>query len=238
MNENSTFTKSSISKFHLLLVAASGIILLCSCKATTVLLANFKNDNIGSPPGPNQPTGSVLLNPGSGLITVVASPPIANQPANKWALITHPAQPATETTLTGRFTQSGTGKYGLLASMHIPGNAGVVSVQFEAANPPGSFMHLDFMAEGDLRIDDDDNLRFGHFPRDKNFVLSVKFDITATTATVEFTLLGADASGNKIVNVKPLFLPVARQFGAVKFWIGFQHRAEFFVDDIVVTRKN
>ncbi|HET6724373.1 MAG TPA: hypothetical protein VFH07_16550 [Chitinophagaceae bacterium] len=237
MNQYSNLTTSMASKFYLLLIATLSIILLYSCKAPTVLLANFKNDNIGSPPGPTQPTGTVSLNPGSGLITVVAAP-IASLPSNKWALISHPAQPAAETTLTGRFTQSGPGKYGLLCSMHIPSNAGVVTVQFEAASPLGSFMHLDFMTEGDLRIDDDNALRFGQFPRDKNFVLSVKLEITASSATVEFSLLGDGASGNKIVNVKPVFLNVAKQFGAVKFWVGFQHNASFFVDDIVVTRKN
>ena len=237
MSQDSHLRTYSVGKFYLPVIAFLSIILLYSCKATTVLLANFKNDNIGSPPGATQPTGTVSLNAGSGLITVVASP-LPAQPSNKWALISHPAQPAQETTLTGRFTQSGTGKYGLLCSMHIPGNAGVVSVQFEAANPLGSFIHLDFMAEGDLRVDDDNALRFGQFPRDKNFVLSVNLDITGSAATVEFSLLGDGASGNKIVNVKPAFLNVAKQFGAVKFWIGFQHNASFFVDDIVVTRKN
>lgn len=237
MNQVTCSSNQIGKKYPIIFIVAVSISILYSCKSTTVLLANFKNDNIGSPPGANQPTGTVSLNAGSGLITVVASP-LASQPSNKWALISHPAQPAPETTLTGRFTQSGPGKYGMLCSMHIPANAGVVSVQFEAANPLGSFMHLDFMTEGDLRIDDDNTLRFGQFPRDKNFVLSVALEITSSTAKVEFSLLGDGASGNKVVNVKPIFLNVAKQFGAVKFWVGFQHNASVFVDDIVVTRKS
>ena len=229
-------TSSTVEKLFSFLILAFHLSMFYSCTSTTVLLANFKNDNIGSPPAAAQPTGTVSVNNGSGLITVVAAP-VSTLPSNKWALISHPAQPAPETTLTGRLTQTGPGNYGMLCSMHIPANSGVVSVQFESANPIGSFMHLDFMEAGDLRIDDDDNLRFGQFPRDKNFVLSVKLDITTTTATVEFNLLGDGASGNKIVNVKPLFLNVAKQFGAVKFWIGYQHNASFFVDDIVITRK-
>ena len=214
------------------------VFVLNGCNSTTVLLANFKNDNIGSPPGATQPTGTVSLNTGSGSITVVAAPN-ANLPANKWALINHPSQPTPETTLTGRFSRFfGLGQYGLLASLHIPRNAGVVTVQFESFNQLGSFLHLDFMPEGDVRVDDNANARFGHFPRDTNFVLSVSLNITSTTATAEITLLGPGASGNRTVNVQPILLPVARQFGAVKFWVGFQHRASFFVDDIVVTRKN
>src|SRR5688572_25623041 len=90
---------------------ASGFLLLTSCNSTTVLLANFNNDNIGSPPGATQPTGTLQLNPGSGLITVVSEPPSGEQHANKWALISHPAQPAPETELTGRFTKWGIGSY-------------------------------------------------------------------------------------------------------------------------------
>jgi hypothetical protein len=84
---------------------------------------------------------------------------------------------------------------------------------------------------------DDGTVRFGHFPRDQSFVLQVNLDITATTATAEVTLLGGSASGNTTVNIQRALLPLARQFGAIKFWIWFQHKACFFVDDILVARK-
>ena len=38
-----------------------------------------------------------------------------------------------------------------------------------------------------------------------------------------------------LVNVKPIFLNVAKQFGAFTFWVGYQHNASFYVDDISVT---
>jgi len=38
-----------------------------------------------------------------------------------------------------------------------------------------------------------------------------------------------------LVNVKPIFLNVAKQFGAFTFWVGYQHNASFYVDDIIVT---
>jgi hypothetical protein len=240
MKYNSTFSNPkhiSSPKFFVVMLSAIGLLLLSSCKSTTVLLANFKNDNIGSAPGATQPTGTVSLNPGAGSITVVAAPK-PNQPANKWALISHPSAPSPETTLTGIFSKFfGTGKYGLLVSLHIPSGAGVVTVQFESFNQAASFMHLDFMPEGNVRIDDT-NVTFGHFPHDGNFVLSVNLNITSTTATAEIALLGAGASGNITTNVQPLFLNVAKQFGAVMFWVGFQHKASFFVDDILVTRRN
>jgi hypothetical protein len=209
------------------------------CTSTTVLLANFKNDTIGSPPGSVQPTGTVLLKPGAGAVSVVAAP-VSGQSANKWTRINHPNGNTPETTLTGQFTEFGTGSYGLLTSLHIPSGSGVVTVQFEASPqsplPFGPFLHLDFMPEGDVRIDDG-TTRFGQFPRDQNFVLSVKLNITTTSATAEITLLGG-ASGDRTVNVSSNVLPLARNFGAVKFWVGFQHQGTFFVDDIIVTRKS
>ncbi len=229
--------KEKSGRIFLFSVLVTSIFLLYGCKATTVLLANFNNDAIGSSPSPTQSTGTVILHNGQGSITVVGSPN-SQPPSNKWALISHPAAPSEQTELTGVFSRFfGTGKYGLLCSMHIPSGAGVVTVQFETFNHNADFMHLDFMPEGNVRIDDG-NVRFGHFPRDTNFVLSVALNITSTTATAEISLFGAGASGNITTNVQPIFLPVARQFGSVKFWVGFQHRASFFVDDIVVTRKN
>jgi hypothetical protein len=229
--------KAISGRLFLLTVSAISIFLLYGCTATTVLLANFNNDAIGSPPSATQSTGTVVLNNGQGSITVVAAPN-SQQPSNKWAMINHPAAPTAETELIGVFSKPmGTGKYGLICSMHIPRGAGVVTVQFETFQHNADFMHLDFMPEGDVRIDDG-NVRFGHFPRDTNFVLSVALDIRSNAATAEITLLGPGASGNITANVQPIFVPVARQFGSVKFWVGFQHQARFFVDDIVVTRKN
>jgi hypothetical protein len=107
------------------------MLLFIGCNATTVLLSNFKNDTVGSPPGPVQPTGTVSVSPGGGSVTVVAAPH-PNLPANNWARISHPTAPAPETTLTGDFDgQTGIGNYSLLASMFIPSGSGVVTVQFE-----------------------------------------------------------------------------------------------------------
>jgi len=212
------------------------LFLLTSCGSTTVLLVNFKNDAVGSAPASAQPTGTVSINNGSGSIVVVNAP-AAGMPVNKWGRIIHHTAPSPETTLTGNLTRVGPGKYAFLCSMHIPSGAGVVTVQFETVNSSGSFFHLDFMPENNIRIDDG-STRFGTFPRDANFVLAVNLNITSTTTTIETTLLGTGASGNQTTNLTGGAASAARQFGAVKFWVGFQHNATFFVDDILVTRKN
>lgn len=240
MKYNSVFTgpiRLRTGKYLLIAVITTSLFVLSSCNSTTVLQANFNNDNIGSPPASVQAVGTVQLNNGSGSITVVSAPN-ASLPSNKWARISHPGAPTPETTLTGRFSQFlGIGQYGLICSLHIPSGAEVVTVQFETFFLNGSFMHLDFMPEGNVRIDDS-NVRFGHFSRDRNFVLSVSLNITSTSGTAQISITGPGTSGSIATNIQPALLPLARQFGAVKFWVGFQHRATFFVDDILVTRKN
>jgi hypothetical protein len=229
----------SLNRFAFGLLILAAVQGMSSCKSTTVLLANFNNDPIGSPPATAQATGTVSVHSGGG--TVIVNSPNDSIKSKKWCGISHPFNNSDPTELTGTFTQFGKGKYGLLTSLYIPANEEVVTVQFEASKqsplPFGPFLHLDFMPEGDVRIDDGAQ-RFGHFPRNQNFVLSVSLNITDVAASAEITLLGTNASGNTTVQIPQNVLPLARQFGAVKFWIGFQHRATFFVDDIIVTRKN
>jgi hypothetical protein len=79
---------------------------------------------------------------------------------------------------------------------------GAVTVAFEPFGFPEdsytNFLHLDFMPEGDVRIDDGP-VRFGHFSRDQVFALAVGLNITATAATAHHSCalgcgLGAPAA--------------------------------------------
>jgi hypothetical protein len=216
------------------------LFLSTACNSTTVLLANFNSDNVGSPAASTQATGTVSLDPGAGSVTIVAAPAPA-LPADKWVQISHPTTPSPQTGMRGVFARfDGVGNYWLLASLYIPDGTGAVTVQFEPFIEPNEyfgFMHLDFMPEGDVRIDDGP-VRFGHFPRDLAFVLSVNLVITATTATAHISLIGEGTSGSIDVSVNPSLLSAARQFGAVRFWMGFQWQGSFFVDNILVTRRN
>jgi hypothetical protein len=202
---------------------------------------NFNSDTVGSPPADTQGTGTVSLAPGAGTITVVDAP-APGLAANKWVRLNHPTTPSQETVMRCTFSRfDGVGNYTFLASLYIPSGTGAVTVQFEtfqgSVNSAPGFLHLDFMPEGDVRIDDS-SVRFGQFPRDRTFALSVNLDITSTTATARIALHGTGASGTQDVNINPASLTVARQFGAVRFWMGFQWQGPFFVDDILVTRRN
>lgn len=212
-----------------------GLLVLSAGCGTTVLRSNFNADAAGAPPAGAQSIGTVISEPGSGSVTVVAAPPGVANPS-KWVRINHPVAPAPETSLRANATQSGPGKYVLINSLFMPAGAGVATVQFETFNGSASFLHLDFMPQGDVRIDDDESLRFGTFPRNQPFVLTVTLTITNASATAHIGLLGG-ASGTKDIVLKPAVLNIAKQFGSIRFWSGFQHQTTFFAEDIVMTRE-
>jgi hypothetical protein len=221
------------------------LLLAASCDVKTLLLANFNSDTIGLPPGQTQDVGTVSLDPGDGTITVVAAP-TPSLPPDKWAWISHPKAanlsgpeaPSPGTALRCNFVRAeGDGSYGMRASLYIPSGAQVVTVDFEPWRAGTRFLHLDFMPEGDVMVDDRPDSRFGSFPRDQEFILTVSLDITSTTATAHIDLLGAGASGSSDVSVQPDLIDTARQFGAVRFWVSFQFKGSFFVDNVLVTHK-
>jgi len=224
------------------LAAAALLLALGACASTTVLQAAFNSDAVGSPPAAAQTIGTVSFDPGGGSVTVVAAP-APGLPPNKWVQISHPSPGSPQTGLRGDFARfDGPGSYSLLASLFIPSGTGAVTVAFEPIGFPENgytnFLHLDFMPEGNVRVDDATVLPL-HFPRDQAFALAVTLDITATTAKAHISLFGAGTSGSpQDVDVSPLLLPLAPRFDAVRFWMGFQWQGSFFVDDVIVSRKS
>jgi hypothetical protein len=221
------------------MAALAALLLSCvACNSTTVLLANFNSEPVGAAPAFNQPTGTVEISNGAGSVRVAPSP--VPSATTNWVRIDHPTQPAPETVMRARFDSfHGAGKYGLLASVFIPSGTGAVTLQLESFNgsvdSAAEFLHLDFMPQNNVRLNDVDADRFGTFPRDQSFVVSINVDTTVSPAKATVTLLGAGASGSR----ENITLPaIANQFGAVRFWMGFQWTGHFFVDDLIVTRRN
>lgn len=223
-----------IPKFATLLAL---LLSVSACGSTTVLLANFNSEPVGSPPAANQPTGSVTIQNGDGSVTVAQSP----QPGSNWARISHngSAVGTPETVLRARFDQPrGAGHYSMICALFMPSRTGVATVQFESIfgdiSSSPAFLHLDFMPENNVRINDDPNSRFGSFPRDKSFTVSVIIDSSVSPAKATISLNGNGASGETSLDLPS----ITNQFGAVRVWMGAQHTGTFFVDDILVTRRN
>jgi hypothetical protein len=222
------------------------LLLLAGCGSTTLFQSSF-NSAVNSPPLSNQLTGTVAVSGAPNSVVVVSPPPNAT---GNWVQIqriggAQTANPTLQCNLT-QGQQDGT--YGFVAVLYIPKGSGLATVEFDTspqAGPPSQgFLHLDFMQDNTVRIDDDGTQVFGTFPRDQFFTLSVGLTISSSAATAHINLFGTGASGakdfNVVTNVYPLFL--ARQYGEVKFYMGSYGgvpASELFdVSNIVVTRKN
>src|SRR5205823_2559079 len=161
---------------------------------TTVLLANFNAEAVNSPPAGTQPVGTVQSSDGGsgGSVRVVALPDPAAP--SKAARINHPTLGAAGPVLRAQFDSAhGTGHYGMLAAVFIPSDTGAVTLVLESLNGNVSsalqFLHLDFMPENNVRLNDNNADRFGTFPRDKTFVVSIVVDTTVSPFKATITLL-------------------------------------------------
>jgi hypothetical protein len=136
---------------------------------------------------------------------------------------------------------AGDGSYTFDATLFIPTGKAVASVQFEQFNQPvansfNGFLHLDFLQNGTIRIDDRPDKVFGTFPHDQPFIVQVTLNINAAP-TAHIVLAGAGTSGQMDYTIAqgPPF-PDARQFGAVRLWMGTPQSGPFDATNIVVTK--
>lgn len=218
--------------------AAALSLLLAGCAAETLFRSDFDVTPAGQPPATAQPVGTAHPFGPAGSVVVVP-PPVT--PSGKWVRIRRPDGPDVAG-LQGRFAATaGDGTYTFSATMFMPTGAGVATVQFEAfdAQPstPSGFLHLDFLQDGTVRVDDDDAATFGAFPRDQPFIVQVTLRIGAPASTARIVLAGADASGEREHTVRAAFQARSRQFGAIRIWQGFPHTGAFDATNIAVTRR-
>ncbi|MEQ1678292.1 MAG: hypothetical protein ABL876_16435 [Chitinophagaceae bacterium] len=228
------------SRFFTFVIAVISICMLVSCQPTTLLHANFTNDQVGSPPAAAQPVGTVTVNAGAGAINVVNAPNV-QLPSTNWTLISHPSRMSEETKLEANCTQvSYTGRYSILTSLYIPARQGPVFVGlYEALSfAPGKLFVLEFNPEKNVRIDEDNALVFGHYPTDTIFLLSIDLHVTDIGANAVIELKGTGASGSKTFVVPASRMLAAHRFGKLKFNVYEGNPSSFFVDNIIVTRKN
>jgi hypothetical protein len=218
----------------------SFVVLLSGCPATTLLSVKFDADAIGSPPATTQAVGTVSLDEGAGSIRVVNTPAPAVT-ATKWVRISHPTSPTPQTSMRAQMgAPAGDGSITLTTALYIPAGTGAVTVQLEpfsmSEDSYFNFIHVDLMPDGSLRINDGPTT-FGHFPHDQVFLLVATLNASSTAATVRVALAGSGTSGSQDVPISASLLGFARQFGAVRIWMGFQHRGQFYADDVLVLKR-
>jgi len=197
----------------------------------TLFRSDFDQTASGNPPAANQAVGTARAEgPPRGVIVV--DPPFPH--THKWLQVSRPNGPDIAS-FVGVLTEiDGDGSYTFNSDVFMPSGSQVASISFES--PSQEFLHLDFMPNNTVRIDDNAATEFGTFPRDQVFHIEVRLNVTAAQSTAQITLSGG-ASGSRSYTVQPPLQPLSRQFGVIRVWQGFPHTGRFFATNIVVQRE-
>ena len=213
------------------------ILSLTGCSSETLFQSNFGSVAAGQPPAHVQQVGTVNIDAPAGNVITVGSP--VNSGGNFVQVIRSSGQQSVSGIQCNFSKFIGVGQYSFSAILFIPAGTGLVTIQFEPFNQPvgtlTNFLHLDFTQDNMVRLDDNDASKFGSWPRGQVFIVQVTLNINATTPTAHIVLSGAGASGTKDYNILAPFIPIAQQFGAVRFWIGFPWNGSADINTIVVT---
>lgn len=226
---------------RVVLLALGACWLLSGCATETVFKSDFKRFP-GLPPIGHQAVGTTTIDPQSDQYVTAATTQSRDDVRIARADPLLHIDPVPRAALLCNFEQfKGDGTYVFFTVLTMRSGAGAATIQFEPFAQPVAqydkgFLHLDFMPDNTVRIDDDDNKRFGTFPRDQPFVVQVTLNINATP-TAHILLSGAGASGERDSTILPPFVPFARQYGAVRLWQGLPWSGFFLAENIVVTRK-
>jgi hypothetical protein len=214
-------------------------VLTAGCSGETLFQSGFDATPDNQPPSAAQPVGTAAVDGPAGSVVVVPPPATLS---GKWVSIGRAAADSPVAGFQGNLIAArGDGSYTFSTTVFVPTGSGVATIQFEPfgqpTSTPSGFLHLDLMPDNRVRIDDDDSTTFGSFPRNQAFIVQVSLDINASSPTAHVALGGAGASGTADRAILPPFRPMARQFGAVRLWMGLQHTGSFDATAIVVKRR-
>ena len=235
-----TSTSTLIRKLHIAsvrVITLSACSLLAGCSHETLFQSDFGKHATHSPPIGAQKVGATEVDPVSDQYVWATG---ANGAV--WITRADHVDPVPRAALLCKFAQfKGDGTYVFSTVLYMRNGTGAATIQFEPFDQQigrygDGFLHLDLMPDNTVRIDDNDAIKFGTFPRNQEFIVQVTLNINATP-TAHIVLSGAGASGEKDYTILPPYVPRARQYGAVRLWIGSPAAGFFTATNIVVTRK-
>ena len=212
---------------------------LAGCNTETLLDATFDTEPLGGPPAAAQPTGTVSAFTDAGLIAVAASrTPTSTDHCVRMAN-TGGAPSRALTSLQCNFARfAGDGEYTIAMTLGIP-YACRLSLQLEAFRQSifssFNFLRIDF-ASGRVRINGE-TTPFGTLTGELLHVFSlfITMTIAPSGATARLSLVG-EASGSHDVTVEPRLLGLARQFGALKFFLEHDSLGPVYIQGATVLR--
>jgi hypothetical protein len=210
--------------------------LLAGCAGETVFQSDFAKFGDHIPPIGNQKVGTTAVDPVSDQYVFSTG-----ADGNVWISRADHVEPVPRAALVCNFSQfKGDGTYVFSTILYMRTGTGAATIQFEPFNQPvtsygDGFLHLDLMPDNTVRIDDNNATKFGTFPRDQHFILQVTLKINPTP-TARILLSGAGASGQTEYNILPPYVSRARQYGAIRLWMGSPWTGFFTAANIVVKR--
>ncbi len=216
--------------------------LLTGCSTETIFQSKFDvpPNSLNQPPIQAQQVGTINIDASAGDVVVVNSPVSSG---GKFVQIRNLPGSHTVPVMQCVFSKmAGIGEYSFSSFLYIPSGCGDVSVQLEgfaqALGDYTSLVHIDFMQDGsNVRLADDPNNVFGHFPHDQLFVLLVTFKTSDTEHLAHISLSGAGTSGEKDYIVPGPLIHLVPSFGAVRYYMGFGVTGAYQVSTIVVTHN-
>jgi hypothetical protein len=232
-----SLSRTRVSTIFLCLPLALALMVLAGCQSETLFQSNFDSTPVGLPPAPVQATGTASVFGPTGSVVVAGAP---GQTTGHWLQVSRGNNEAPIAGMLGMLSAvRGPGQYGFICAMFMPKGSGLATLSFEpAAQPqPGgmySFLHLDFTQDNKVRINDNDGTKFGTFPRDQPFDVTVSLNTAASPPTAHIGLIGAGTSGSADYAITD---PVqfVQQFGAIRVWMGYPWTGYFDSTDLLVT---
>ena len=221
---------------------ALALTVLAGCASETLFQSNFDSTAIGQPPAPAQATGTANVFGPPGSVVVVGAPGSAS---GHWLQVSRASLPGNQAPIAGMqgvlSAVRGPGQYSFICAMFMPTGSGLATLQFEPAVQPQpgglfSFLHLDFTTDNKVRIDDNDNTKFGSFPRNQPFDVAVSLNTAASPPTAHISLFGTGTSGSVDYTITAP-AQFAQQFGAIRVWMGWPWTGYFDATDLIVTHN-
>ena len=218
---------------------AVALTLLAGCASETLFQSNFDATAVGQPPAHLQATGTANVFGPAGSVVVVAAP---GRATGKWVQIGRANNRANIAGMQGVLSAvRGPGQYSFICAMLMPSGSGLATISFEPAvqTQPGglySFLHLDLTTDNKVRLDDNDATKFGTFPRDQPFDVTVSLNTAASPPTAHIALFGTGTSGSADYTI-PAPVPFVQQFGAIRVWMGYPWTGYFDATDVIVTHR-
>ena len=208
--------------------------LLAGCAGETVFQSDFAKFPSHYPAYGHQKVGTTAIDPLSDQYVWYTS-------SGSVSISREDTDPVPRAALLCKFAEfKGDGTYVFSTILYMPTGTGAATIQFEpfdqsVTSYTDGFLHLDLMPDNTVRIDDNDATKFGTFPRNQEFILQVTLKINATP-TARILLSGAGASGQTDYNILPPYVSRARQYGAIRLWMGSAWTGFFTTANIVVKR--